>query len=178
VKEGGLVNDLAEREFREYVATRQDALFRSAVLLTGHRQDAEDLLQTALTKLAGRWHTIRTSGSPDAYVRKTMYHQQVSWWRRRRHGREYASEILPDLVDNSDLAADSTLRLALATALGQLTPKQRAVLVLRYYEDLPEAEVAEILGCGVGTVRSQTHRTLARLRALCSDLAPMRELGI
>jgi RNA polymerase sigma-70 factor (sigma-E family) len=170
------VNDLAMREFREYVAARQATLYRSAVLLTGHRQDAEDLLQVALTKLAARWHTIQNSGSPDAYVRKTMYHQRISWWRRRRHGRELSSDALPDAAGHGDFASDSTLRLALANVLGQLTPKQRAVVVLRYYEDLPEAEVAKILGCGVGTVRSQAHRTLARLREMCPDLAPMKEL--
>jgi RNA polymerase sigma-70 factor (sigma-E family) len=170
------VNDLAEREFREYVAARQAVLFRSAVLLTGNRHDAEDLLQTALTRLAARWQAVRRTGTPDAYVRKIMYHQRISWWRRRRHGGEYASGELPDVRDQGDLAGDSALRLALANVLRQLTPKQRAVVILRYYEDLPEAEVARILGCTVGTVRSQTYRTLARLRDLCPDLAPMREL--
>jgi RNA polymerase sigma-70 factor (sigma-E family) len=170
------VNDPAATQFREYVAARQAALFRSAVLLTGHRQDAEDLLQAALTKLAQRWPTISKSGSPDAYVRRTMYHQRISWWRRRRHGQEFLSDALPDVGGPGDVAADSTLRLALAQVLGQLTAKQRAVVILRYYEDLPEAEVADILGISVGTVRSQTHRTLARLRELCPDLVPMKEL--
>ena len=84
------MDDLAAREFREYVAARQAALYLSAVLITGSRLDAEDLLQAALTKLAERWPTIHKSGSPDAYVRTTMYHQRISWWRRRRHGREFA----------------------------------------------------------------------------------------
>ncbi len=170
----------AAGQFREFVAARQGTLFRAAVLLTGHRQDAEDLLQTALAKLAAHWPQIQRTGSPDAYVRKIMYHQRISWWRRRRHLREYAVDALPDVGDHRDLAGDSALRLALARTLGQLTPKQRAVIVLRYYEDLPEAQVAEILGISVGTVRSQAHRTLARLRELCPDLAPgasaMREL--
>ena len=170
------MDDLAAREFREYVAARQAALYLSAVLITGSRQDAEDLLQAALTKLAERWPTLHKSGSPDAYVRTTMYHQRISWWRRRRHGREFAVGVVPDTAARGDLAADSTLRLALAEVLGRLTPKQRAVVVLRYYEDLPETEVAEILGCSVGTVRSQVHRTLARLRELCPDLGPMKEM--
>jgi RNA polymerase sigma-70 factor (sigma-E family) len=140
-------------DFREYVAARQAHLFRAAVLLTGHRQDAEDLLQAALTKVAGRWHTIRRTGSPDAYVRTAMYHQWISWWRRHRHGREYAFEIMPDESDGGDVADDTSLRLALAEVLRQLTPRQRAVIVLRYYEDLPESDVARILGVGVGAAR-------------------------
>jgi len=169
------VNDLEAAQFREYVTARQSALFRSALLLTGHRQDAEDLLQAALTKLAQRWSTVRQSDAPDAYVRTTMYHQWISWWRRRRHGREYALAAAVEGPTPGDLGTDGALRVALAKVLSQLTPKQRAVIVLRYYEDLPESEVARILGCGVGTVRSQAHRTLARLRELCPDLAPEKE---
>jgi RNA polymerase sigma-70 factor (sigma-E family) len=169
------MDEVAEREFREYVAARQGALFRTAMLLTGHREDAEDLLQTALTKLARRWTRLHRSGSPDGYVRRILYHQQVSRWRTGRTRREYATAALPESSPAADPAADVALRLAVAQALRQLTAKQRAVLVLRYYEDLPEAEVAEILGCAVGTVRSQTHRTLARLRVLCPDLSSILE---
>jgi RNA polymerase sigma-70 factor (sigma-E family) len=169
------VDDLEAVQFREYVYARQGALLRSALLLTGHRQDAEDLLQTALTKLAHRWPAVQRSGAPDAYLRATMYHQWTSWWRRHRFGREYAVDAAPDAPIPGDLATDGALRVALAKVLSQLTPKQRAVIVLRYYEDLPESEVARILGCGIGTVRSQAHRTLARLRALCPDLAPEKE---
>lgn len=169
------MDEQAAGQFREYVAARQAALFRSALLLTGHRQDAEDLLQAALTKLAGRWPTIQRTGAPDAYVRTTMYHQWVSWWRRHRRGREYVLDAVPEVAASEDLAADSSLRLALAEVLRQLTPRQRAVIVLRYYEDLPESEVARILGVGVGTVRSQAHRTLARLRQLCPELTSTRE---
>jgi RNA polymerase sigma-70 factor (sigma-E family) len=161
--------------FRDYVAARQGSLFRSALLLTGHRQDAEDLLQAALSKLALKWRSMQHSGSPDAYVRTTMYHQWISWWRRHRHAREYLVGVVPEASGVGDLAGDEALRLALATVLGQLTPRQRAVVVLRYYEDLPESEVAQILSCTVGTVRSQTHRTLTRLRELCPDLDPTKE---
>ncbi len=163
-------------DFREYVAARQTPLFRTALLLTGHRQDAEDLLQAALTKLAGRWHAIRRTGSPDAYARTIMYHQWISWWRRHRHGREYAVHVVPDAAEPGDVAHDAALRLALAEVLGQLTPKQRAVIVLRYYEDLSESEVARVLGVGIGTVRSQVHRTLSRLRELCPDLLSEKDL--
>ena len=169
------MDEAAEGEFREFVAARQGALFRAAYLLTGHREDAEDLLQTALTKLALRWVKVRQSGSPDGYVRKILYNQRISWWRRTVSRPEYLTADLPEAVPRDDLAADSTLKIAVAQALGQLTAKQRAVMVLRYFEDLPEAEVAEILGCSVGTVRSQTHRTLARLRVVCPDLDPIME---
>ncbi|WP_117209879.1 SigE family RNA polymerase sigma factor [Allorhizocola rhizosphaerae] len=164
------MDEAAEREFREYVAMRQDALFRIALLLTGQREDAEDLLQTALTKLAYRWTKLHLSGSPDAYVRKILYHERISRWRLRRNRGELLTAQPPE-VRADDPFARSILRLALADALQQLTSKQRAVIVLRFYEDLPEAEIARILGCTVGTVRSQTHRSLARLRVLCPELS-------
>lgn len=123
-------------QFREYVAARQGALFRSALLLTGHRQDAEDLLQSALTKLAQRWPTVNRTGAPDAYLRTVMYHQWISWWRRGRSGHEYAVATAPEPLPSEDVASGSALRVALAKVLSQLTAKQRAVVVLRYYEDL------------------------------------------
>jgi RNA polymerase sigma-70 factor (sigma-E family) len=166
---------VAEREFREYVAARQGALYRIALLLTGHRQDAEDLVQIGLTKLALHWTSLARSGAADSYVRKILYHQQVSRWRSSGYRREYVTPDLPDAGTISDPAADSTLKISLERALGQLTRRQRAVVVLRYYEDLPEAEVAKILGCSVGTVRSQNHRGLARLRALCPALMSVKE---
>ncbi|WP_018347427.1 SigE family RNA polymerase sigma factor [Longispora albida] len=165
------MDDAAEREFREYVAARQGAHYRTAYLLTGHHEDAQDLVQAALTRLAAHWPRVQRSGSPDAYVRRILYHQRVSWWRLLRNRREHAAAELPDQPSMVDPAADSAVRVTLGAALRQLTPKQRAVIVLRYYEDRPEAEIAEILGCSVGTVRSQVHRTLARLRVLCPELA-------
>jgi RNA polymerase sigma-70 factor (sigma-E family) len=164
-----------EREFREWVVARQDRLLRVALLLTGHREDAEDLLQAALTRLALHWRSVTRSGSPDAYVRKILYHQNISRWRVRRNRRDYLAAELPEQSTRHDLASDTALRLSLAEVLAELTPRQRAVIVLRYYEDLPEAEVAEILGCAIGTVRSQTHRTLARLRAVSPELSTIRE---
>jgi RNA polymerase sigma-70 factor (sigma-E family) len=171
------MDSLAEREFRDYVAARQSALFRVALMLTGHREDAEDLLQTALIKLALHWTRLTGSGSPDAYVRKILYHQQVNHWRRRGRRPEYVTAQPPDPAAMADPTGDSALRLTLERVLGRLTRRQRAVVVLRYYEDLPEAEVAQILGCSVGTVRSQTHRTLARLRVLCPELMSIKELA-
>jgi RNA polymerase sigma-70 factor (sigma-E family) len=156
----------AEREFREFVAARSAALFRSAYLLTGQREAAEDLLQGVLAKVARRWSGIREN--PEAYVRRALYHEQVAGWRRRRFR---TAPMVPDVAAPGDHAADTDLRLTLAAALRTLTPRQRAVVVLRYVEDLPEGEVAAVLDVAVGTVRSTAFRALARLRASCPELA-------
>jgi RNA polymerase sigma-70 factor (sigma-E family) len=156
----------AEREFRDFVAVRSAALLRTAYLLTGQREAAEDLLQTSLAKAANRWSRLE---QPEAYVRKVMYHQQVNRWRLRSWSREQSTDAVPEVAGPQD---DAELRLSLAAALHRLAARQRAVLVLRYLDDLPEKEVADLLGISVGTVRSTTHRALARLRALCPDLAP------
>lgn len=161
----------AERDFREFVAARQQALFRAAVLLTGDRDAAQDLLQATLVRVVERWPQVRRAERPEAYVRRIMYHQQVSWWRRAVRSRERSTAEPPDRPAGTD---DADLRVDLAAALRRLAPRQRATLVLRYYEDLPEAEVAEILGCSVGTVRSQTHRALARIRHHCPGLAELQ----
>jgi RNA polymerase sigma-70 factor (sigma-E family) len=155
----------AEREFREFVAARSVALFRSAYLLTGQREAAEDLLQTVLARVARRWDKI--SGQPDAYVRKALYHQQVAWWRRRA-GRETLG--VPERSAPGDHAATTDLRVSLAAALRTLTARQRAVVVLRYVEDLPDSAVANVLDISIGTVRSTAHRALARLRVSCPEL--------
>jgi RNA polymerase sigma-70 factor (sigma-E family) len=156
----------AELEFREFVAARSGALFRSAFLLTGQREAAEDLLQGVLAKTARHWSGIRES--PEAYVRRALHHEQISSWRRRRLR---TTGTMPDVAAPGDHAADTDLRLALAGALRTLTPRQRAVVVLRYVEDLSETEVASVLDVSVGTVRSTAFRALARLRASCPELA-------
>ena len=159
----------AEQEFREFVAARAGSLFRAAYLLTGHREQAEDLLQTVLAKVARRWRHIRES--PETYARRALYHEQVSAWRRASWGRETTTARVPEPVEG-DHAVGVELRVALAAALGRLTARQRAVLVLRYVEDLSETEVAAVLDVTVGTVRSTAYRALARLRATCPDLDP------
>jgi RNA polymerase sigma-70 factor (sigma-E family) len=169
------MDPVAEREFRAWATARQGPMFRTALLLTGHREDAEDLLQVALAKVALHWSRVSRTGAPDAYVRKILYHQLVSWRRLARYRREYVAEDAGALVAVADPAAASTVRIALARALAKLTPKQRAVIVLRFYSDLAESEVAEILSCSVGTVRSQTHRALARLRVMCPELSEILE---
>jgi RNA polymerase sigma-70 factor (sigma-E family) len=157
-------------EFREFVAMRSTALLRLAVLLTGGDQHAaEDLLQIALMKAYGRWGQIE---QPEAYVRQILYRQQVNRWRRRRHRAETTVPVLPEPDRDAGAEPDSELRIALWAALGHLTKRQRAVVVLRYFEDLPEGEVATLLRCPVGTVRSTAYRSLAKLRALVPELAP------
>ena len=161
-----------ERDFVAFVEARSHALFRTALALTGHRQHAEDLLQTALAKAFRRWPQVRRE-SAEGYVRTTMYRQQVSWWRTLGHRREYATATIPEPAAHpagGDPTAPIDLRLALWAALAQLAPKYRAVLVLRYLEDLPDDEIALILQCKPATVRSQSARGLSRLRDLCPEL--------
>ncbi|WP_283135117.1 SigE family RNA polymerase sigma factor [Rhizohabitans arisaemae] len=165
----------AERRFRDFVAARSPALMRLAFLLSGGDQHAaEDLLQIALAKTVARWHAV---DEPEAYVRRVLYRQQISLWRRATRRREIAVAEPPEGV-----AQDATqaihMKIVVRHALARLTPRQRAVLVLRYFEDLPEAEVAAVLGCSVGTVRSTAHRSLAKLRVLVPELAePYTMLG-
>ncbi|MFM9552684.1 MULTISPECIES: SigE family RNA polymerase sigma factor [Streptomyces] len=160
-------------EFREFVAMRSTALLRLAVLLTGgDRHAAEDLLQIALMKAYGHWSRIE---QPEAYVRQVLYRQQVNRWRLRGHRAETTVPVLPEPTGETGAAPDTELRIALWAALGRLSRRQRAVVVLRYFEDLPEAEVAALLGCPVcpvGTVRSTAYRSLAKLRALVPELGP------
>ncbi|MEV5707733.1 SigE family RNA polymerase sigma factor [Actinoallomurus sp. NPDC052274] len=166
------MNREARRQFTEFVTARTPSLLRLAYVLTGDRHAAEDLLQSALTKTAGRWGSVRDS--PEAYVRKAMYHEQVGRWRSPRWRRESVTASVPDR-SVADPSGQVDLRLALERALLALPPRRRAAIVLRYFEDLPEAEVAQVMGCSVGTVRSQTHRALARLRELVPDFAALAE---
>jgi RNA polymerase sigma-70 factor (sigma-E family) len=146
--------------FAEFVLARQAALLRTAYLLTGHAQDAEDLVQTTLVKVVPQWRRIRDN--PEPYVRRTMVNANanVSRWRRRRW-REQSTDVLPEQLAD---APDHDELLAVRSALAALAPRQRAVLVLRYYEGLSEAEIAATLGIAPGTVKSQARDGLARLR--------------
>jgi RNA polymerase sigma-70 factor (sigma-E family) len=162
---------------RDFVAARGQALLRTAYLLTGDRQLAEDLVQAALEKVFRRWSAIRVASAAEAYVRRTMYRDQVSLWRRRRVP-ELLSVSVPEPreplepPDAGDRVED---RLLLRAALQELPPGQRTVVVLRYFEDLTEQQVADVLGVSVGTVKSQGHKALARLRVSCAHLVPDRE---
>ena len=156
------MDDSARREFAEFAATRASALIRVAYVLAGDQHAAEDLLQTALTKAAARWGRIHTA--PEAYVRQVMYREQVDSWRRRARHRESTMADVPEQAAAvPDISAET--RLSLQQALRALPPGKRAVLALRYFEDLPETQVASILGCSVGTVRSQTYKALTQLKA-------------
>jgi RNA polymerase sigma-70 factor (sigma-E family) len=155
------VNERDRAEFTEFASSRSGALIRLAYVLTGDQHAAEDLLQTALTRAAARWRRIHTA--PEAYVRQIMYREQVSWWRRRARHRETTMADPPDRLETPVISPEA--RLDLQQALRALPAGKRAVLVLRYLEDLPEAQVADLLGCSVGTVRSQTHKAITQLRA-------------
>jgi RNA polymerase sigma-70 factor (sigma-E family) len=145
--------------FVAFVTARQRALLRAATLVSGDPHLAEDLVQEALVKLAVRWERVGP-GEPEAYVRRVLYRDLVSW--RRRFRRERLGEV-PDVAASVPRGDD---RLVLQAALARLTPKQRAVLVLRFYEDLSVHQTADLLGVSPGTVKSQTSAALARLRAL------------
>ena len=153
------------------VADRGGALLATATLLAGSPAAGEDLLQAALERLMRHWHRVRDQ--PEIYLRRTIYHLAVDQWRYRRRHPVVLSRAGTDL----DVAAqpDGTdmvhLRLALIQGLAQLPPRQRAVLVLRYWEQLSESEAADVLGCSLGTVKSSTSRGLARLREVTTAWA-------
>ena len=155
-----------EAGFDEFVAARSAALSRTAYLLTGDHHLAQDLVQAALLQAVKHWRRIHTS--PEAYVRRAMYHQNISWWRRRK-----LSETPLAQYDAPVPAADPTIRLTLEQALRRLTPRQRTVLVLRYFEDLTEVQTAAELGISSGAVKSMSRDALRRLRELAPELADL-----
>ena len=149
--------------FREFVGARSGALVRSAWLLTGDEGAAEDLVQTALVRSWPRWERIRRRDDPEIYVRRAMVNSWASWRRRRWWG-EQATDALPDSQAAGDLATEVAVRVTVQGALRSLTARQRAVLVLRVFDDLSEAQVAQVLGCASGTVKATLARAVARLR--------------
>jgi RNA polymerase sigma-70 factor (sigma-E family) len=153
-------------ELREFVSARGAALSRAAYLLTGDHQAAEDLVQDTYVVLVRRWKKSGTV-DPEAYVRRILYSRFVDGWRRRRLV-EQPSDAPPDTI-SADEAGAATDRLTLEAALNRLTPRQRAVLVLRFYEDLTEVQAADALGVSTSTVKSQTRVALQRLRELVPD---------
>jgi RNA polymerase sigma-70 factor (ECF subfamily) len=154
----------AEAEFREFVAARSPALLRTAYLFAGGDWAlAEDLLQTSLTKTYLAWGRIRNREAPDSYVRRTLATTATSWWRRRWHG-ERPTAMLPE-SGGTDPAVEFDERDALWRLVLALPVRQRAVLVLRFYEDMSEADIAHNLGLSPGTVKSHAARALATLRA-------------
>jgi RNA polymerase sigma-70 factor (sigma-E family) len=155
----GPVDDHA---FREYVRARRHALLRTAYLLTGNLADAEDLVQSALAKTYLAWHRIVDRGAVDSYVRRAMVNTQISWWRRRRLD-EFPTDEIPDQA-TVDYPVSTDVQESLRRAIDRLPQRMRAAVMLRYYEDMTEAEVAEVLGVSVGTVKSTVSRAVAKLR--------------
>jgi RNA polymerase sigma-70 factor (sigma-E family) len=161
--------------FREFVTARLIWLSRLAYLLTYDHHAAEDLLQSVLVKVGTRWRKVAAAEDPDAYVRKIFYNEQASLWRRRARTPEILLAEPPETAGQRDETDDVVRRIVLRQALARLTHRQRAVIVLRIFEDLPEVDAAEVLGCSVGTVKSQLHHALGRLREIAPELADLVE---
>lgn len=155
-----------DADFSAYMQARQASLLRTAYLLTGDRHTAEDLVQTAFARLYLSWDKVREQGSIDGYVRRILVNEHNSLWRRAWKRREQASETLPERPHHDEY--DGGAGRELWELVQTLPDRARAVVVLRYYEELSEAETAETLGISVGTVKSQASRALATLR----DRAP------
>jgi RNA polymerase sigma-70 factor (sigma-E family) len=160
--------------FEDYARTRGPGLLRFAGVLSGDRGTAEDVVQEVLVRAARRWASICALDAPDAYVRRMVVNEYLSW--RRKWSRLIPTEGLLDDHEGgrggTDFADTHAEREALARRLDALPPKQRAALVLRFYEDLPDREIGEVLGCPIGTVRSHISRALAALRVDQRDATP------
>ncbi len=163
---GGGVDSDREAAFEAFVLGRQAALFRAAFLVTGDRHLAEDLVQGALERTYQHWRRVASAGNPDAYVRRIMVNLASDWWRSRRHVAEQSLDAALAATSEGDgwteraESHDLVMR-----GLRSLPVGMRTVLVLRYFEDLSEAETASVMGCSVGTVKSQASRGLEKLRA-------------
>lgn len=153
--------------FEAWAQARQQAMVRSAYLLTGDFHRAEDLVQEALIRAAQRWDVLE-HGNPDAWARTVIYRQHISWWRRTR--REWTVDRLPEAA--TPPTADSEL--VIHTAFTRLPPRQRAVMILRYVEDLSVADTAATLGVTEGTVKKQTSLAVERLRAVAPELEELQ----
>ncbi|MFD0784867.1 SigE family RNA polymerase sigma factor [Micromonospora azadirachtae] len=151
--------------YEEFADSRLTALLRYAVMLTGDPHQAEDLVQETMVRVQLNWRRVTRADSPERYVRRMLTNQYIDWrrgsWVRRVLLRAEPDEAMPEPTDH---AQSSVERDEIWTWLARLPRRQRATLVLRYYEDLPDAEIADILGCAVGTVRSSISRALATLR--------------
>ncbi len=169
----GGADELDER-FAAFVRRSGERHLRVAVLLTGDWHAAEDLVQASLVKLYRAWPRVdEVDGDPDAYLRRIILNTYRSWWRARWR-RETPVAELPETAAGGDDADRHALAALIREALGQLPRRQRAVLVLRYLEDLPEAEIASLLGCSAGAVKTHAHRGLRALRARLGDQWPPR----
>jgi RNA polymerase sigma-70 factor (sigma-E family) len=166
-----------EAEFDELVAGRAHALRRTAYLMCGDWHQAEDLVQITFMKLHASWHRIQRHEAFDAYLRKTLLRACIDEKRRARWRRESPTDVLPEVADPAP--EPDGVRDVLVAGLRQLPPRQRATLVLRYFEDLSVEETARVLGCSTGTVKSQTSKGLTTLRTIVdpTHLARTEELA-
>ncbi len=162
-----------DADFTEFVQASWPGLYRTAFLLVGDRQLAEDLAQTALAKTYAAWSRIQDRAAAPAYARRTLVNTASSWFRTKGWRNELPTDDLPEAA----YTKDPSTRPAVIDALGRLPPRQRAVVVLRYYEDLSVAETADALGCSTGTVKSQTFEAFAKLRVLLGDAVIPATLG-
>jgi RNA polymerase sigma-70 factor (sigma-E family) len=158
-----------DERFTAFVRSRSEHHLRMATLLTGSPDAAEDLVQASLLKLYRVWPRIDTSSDPDAYLRRIIVNTRRSWWRARWRQETPVPEV-PEATAGGDAAERHAVGTLVRQALGRLPRQQRAVLVLRYCEDLPETEVAALLGCSAGTVKTHAHRGLRALRESLRDL--------
>jgi len=163
--------DVLGSDFDEFVRDSSPGLLRTAFLLTGDRGHAEDMVQTALLQVARKWRRIR--GEPTPYARRAIVNLAKNRWRdRSRRPRESTTDVEPGFAS---LEADVLLQQVLLPAVMDLPVRQRAVLVLRYFQDLSVEQTAEVLGCSIGTVKSQTHHALTKLREALGDPADLKE---
>jgi RNA polymerase sigma-70 factor (sigma-E family) len=166
--------DVLGSDFDEFVRASSPGLLRTAYLLTGDRGHAEDVVQTALLQVARKWRRIR--GEPTPYARRAVVNLAKNRWRdRSRRPRESATDVEPGHASLESLEADVLLQQVLLPAVTHLPVRQRAVLVLRYFQDLSVEQTADVLGCSVGTVKSQTHHALTKLREALGDPADLKE---
>ncbi|HEY0951188.1 SigE family RNA polymerase sigma factor [Nocardioides sp.] len=168
-----MARQLTDDEFTELVHAVWPGLYRTAYLMLGEHQLAEDLVQTTLAKTYASWRRVKDPAAAPAYARVVLANTAASWFRKRGWRNEHPTEILPELTSETD----PSMRPAVVDALRQLPPRQRAVVVLRYYDDLGVREVAQALGISEGTVKSQTFDALARLRTLLGDAVVPADLG-
>jgi RNA polymerase sigma-70 factor (sigma-E family) len=166
---------VVDAEFAAFVRANERSLLRLAWLLMADRYAAEDLVQTALEKTMPKWTSIRQD-DPMAYVHRVMVNTRTSWWRRHRGRESVTSEVVDVGVDDRTEAIAEHDRLTIA--LRSLTEGQRKVVVLRHYEDMSEAQVAALLGCSTGTVKSQNARALARLRVALAEPTEQSESAL
>ncbi|NDL60066.1 SigE family RNA polymerase sigma factor [Phytoactinopolyspora mesophila] len=158
--------------FTEFVANRGPALLRMALALTADRALAEDLVQEALARAVSRWGKLLRDGDPERYIRAVMLNETRSQWRRRARRHEVITDQVPEPAATDGTEHGVAHRIDMANVLKHLTPRQRAIIYLRYYEDVSVAETAALMKCSPGTVKRQSSDALKRIRRLAPELMP------